>query len=58
MNRVVIPSINWSGALADAVRNADSETIIVVDAEDKKELAFRSARRFGKTVTVEVQEPR
>ncbi|MDO8492485.1 MAG: hypothetical protein Q7S34_02495 [bacterium] len=55
MSRVVIPVVNWVVALADAVRNADDQTVIVVNTEEKKELALRAANRFGKTVIVEVE---
>lgn len=55
MNRVVIPSNNWHIAIAEAIRNANNQTVIVVDTEEKKELVLRAAHRLGKTVTVEIE---
>ena len=57
MRRVVIPSVNWYLELAEAVKNAHPEMIIVVNSEAKKGLALIAAERMGKKdIKVEVVE--
>jgi len=56
MERVVIPSGNWTMALADAIENAGPDTVIVVNTDAKKELGLSAAERMGKEVTIEVEE--
>ncbi len=54
-NRITIPAVNWHIALANAVRDAGPDTVIVVDSEAKKDLANIAAERMGKQVTVEIE---
>ena len=54
MKRVEIPASDWHIALADAVRKADDETIIVVSDIYQENLAHSAAERMGKRVKVEI----
>ena len=56
--RIEIPSVNWHMAIADAIKEANEPTVLVVNTEAKKELALSAAERIGKKhlITVEIEE--
>ncbi len=56
MKRVEISQVNWTSSLADAVRESDAETTIIVHSDAQRELALRAAQRMGKTISVEVKK--
>ncbi len=58
MKRVEISKVNWTSSLADAVRESDAETTIVVHSDAQRELALRAAQRMNKTISVEVEVKR
>lgn len=55
MKEITLPAGDWHIALAEAVKQADARTLIVVDTEAKAALAKRAADRMGKSVNVEVR---
>lgn len=55
MKELVVQNEGWCFAIIDGIREADEETLIVVDSEDKKELVLLTAKHLGKKVKVEVR---
>ena len=55
MKRVIIPTVNWYIALSDAVKEADAETVLVVDTKTKAGLVWIASERSGKTVNVVIE---
>ncbi len=56
MKRVEISTTNWTSSMANAVRESDAETTIVVHSDAQRELALRTAKRLGKIISVEVKK--
>jgi hypothetical protein len=52
MKEVITPAIGWHIALAAAIRDADDNTVLIVDTEEKANLAELAVARMGKTVPV------
>ena len=50
----IIPQINWTFALVDAIKQSEDGDTIVVDTLARQELVIRAAARMGKNVIVVV----
>lgn len=55
--KISLPKVNWTTALAQAIKTAEPGDTIVVDSMAKLELCARAASRLGKTgLKFEVEE--